>query len=139
MLVLYVTNCTKYWLLSFIACSWDRDWNPSSVHASARHSYFGIFFLYIPLIDTIAYNCMWQSFLEKLLLLLIVKFPAFYGTRNFVTIFTESPPLAPILSHMIPILIPVSFYKIAFNIWQGLQIMKFPIMRFSPNSCSFFY
>ena len=52
-------------------------------------------------------NCLtlWNTFhLEKLTVLLPVnKFAAFYGIKNFITMFTKAPSLVPILSQINPV------------------------------------
>jgi len=47
----------------------------------------------------------------------IKKFPAFYGTRRFITEFTRAPPPVPILSQLDAVHTPTSqFLKIYLNI-----------------------
>ena len=47
----------------------------------------------------------------------VKKFPAFYGTRKFITTFTTAPPPLPILSQLDPIHAPhIPLLKIHLNI-----------------------
>ena len=64
--------------------------------------------------------------LQKLLVPQIVKkFPTFYGTRRFITVFiTALPSLVPVLSQINPVHGPIPLLKIHFDI----------ILRSTPRS-----
>ena len=47
---------------------------------------------------------------------LVRKFPAFYGSRMFITTFTKRRHLSPVLSQINPVEPPYHFLKIHFNI-----------------------
>jgi hypothetical protein len=64
------------------------------------------------------YNSYSTDFLEKLTVVqLVLKISAFYVTRIIISAFTKSPPFVPIVSHLIPLHVPTSyFFEICFNI-----------------------
>ena len=88
--------------------------------------HFSLFYLhcYFPVASTFLFVVHtylltpWSRVLEKLTgLQLVKKFPAFYGTRRFITAFTSDPPPVPILSQLSPVHTPTShFLKIHLNI-----------------------
>ena len=69
-------------------------------------------------------NSTQHSLLQKLIgSLLVEKFPAFYGTHMFITVFCKSPPPVPILNQINPV----------YEYEAGLPIahLRFPTIIFA--------
>jgi len=68
----------------------------------------------------------------------VKKFPAFYGTRSFITVFTKTPPLVPILRemhsfHTFQHYLPNSDSNITFPSTYRSSVSSFPFRFFDKN------